>query len=245
MFEKLKDIVELYKNKKISNLVLEKEISMAMASNIDIDADVVDPVSATSNITFGVALLPDKINGKFRLKMVIDKRIFDSRMADSSTLTRMLLENFKHREAVLSEFNKLLKKDVSLLEKSSIYISLLKIYKTSLEINRKICNEYPEILRILPTIETLDADIEMMEKDEISLAQKIEKLVNDGFLPQPFRAFAERVEELCRVELEKYVAQSDKPTMNKEYDILRGIADPPYNNNYKTTEIPYNYIPRN
>lgn len=245
MFEKLKDIVELYKNKKISNLVLEKEISMAMASNIDIDADIVDPVSATSNITFGVALLPDKINGKFRLRMVIDKRIFDSRMADSSTLTRMLLENFKHREAVLSEFNKLLKKDVSLLEKSSIYVSLLRIYKTSLEINRRVCNEYPEILRILPTVETLDADIEMMEKDEISLAQKIEKLVNDGFLPQPFRTFAERVEELCRVELEKYVAQSDKPTMNKEYDILRGIADPPYNNNYKTTEIPYNYIPRN
>jgi hypothetical protein len=109
-------------------------------------------------------------------------------------------------ESVLSEFNKLLKKDISLLEKSSIYVSLLKIYKTSLEINRKACVEYPEILRILPTVETLDADIEMLEKDDTSLAQKIEKLINDGFLPQPFRVFAERVEELCRVELEKYVA---------------------------------------
>ena len=92
MFEKLRDIIELYKNKKVSQLVLEKEIMMAMSCNIDIDVDVCDSVAATTNVTFGIAVLPDKRDGRFSLKVIIDKTIFENRMLDSTTIARMLLE---------------------------------------------------------------------------------------------------------------------------------------------------------
>ena len=182
MYEKLHDIVELYKNKKVSKLVLEKEIMLAMACNIDIDVSVCEPVMATSNITFGVAMLPDKRNGRFCLKVLVDNRIFDNRMLSSGAITRMLLENFKHREAILSEFNKLLKKEMIFIDYSAIYSTLLRIYKVSLMINRAACAEFSEVLRILPTVERLDEDLNMLDKSDISLEQKKEQLRADGFL---------------------------------------------------------------
>jgi hypothetical protein len=49
-------------------------------------------------------------------------------------------------------------------------------------INRAACAEFPEVLRILPTVERLDEDLNMLDKSDISLEQKKEQLRADGFL---------------------------------------------------------------
>lgn len=245
MFEKLRDIIELYKNKKVSQLVLEKEIMMAMSCNIDIDVDLCDSVSATTNVTFGIAVLPDKRDGRFSLKVIIDKIIFENRMLDSTTIARMLLENFKHREAFLSEFNKLIKKDLVSIDYSEIFITLLRIYKISLKINRAVCSDYPEVLRIFPLTQKVDEDIDMLLTGTGGIEEKKEKLITDGLLNKEFIKFANRVEEIRKQAIPMLDISYDKPTENLEYNLLKSIADPPYNDNYKTTEIPYNYIPRN
>ena len=245
MFEKLRDIIELYKNKKVSQLVLEKEIMLAMSCNIEVEVNVCDPVTATSNITFGIAILPDKRDNRFSLKVIIDKRIFENRMLDSTTIARMLLENFKHRETILSEFNKLLKKDLVNISYSDIFTTLLKIYRISLQITRDVCSDYPEVLRILPLVSKVDEDVEMLNSGSLSLEEKKEKLITDGLLNDDFLKFAKRVEEIRRSVIPTPDEHSyDKPTENLEYNVLKAITDPPYNDNYKTTEIPYNYIPR-
>ena len=245
MYEKLHEIVELYKNKKVSKLVLEKEIMLAMACNIDVEAIVTAPIMASTNITYGVAMLPDKRNGRFSLKVLIDNRIFENRMLSSGAIARMILENFKNREQILSEFNKLLKKDIVFIDYTTIYTTLLRIYRISLMINRATCAEFPEVLRILPTVEKLDQDINMLENGEMSLEQKKEQLRVDGFLCQDFIDFANRVEEIRNKNVITVdLSNADAPIENAEYDNIKSYCNPPYDDNYKVTQIPYDYIPR-
>jgi hypothetical protein len=251
----LAQMIELYKSGKISELALEKELTLAFAeavAPVDILVKIIknDGVG-TSGRTFGVTSLPETAGTKNRVTIIVDNESIKNVLSPKDVLTLIALEA-KDIQNTLKEYSKFIIKhtgsEVSVLKTLELFLELR---KESIERLRDNLNELYEKLLENKTIvseEDLDKELEKLESTTDRLDVVIEHLIVTDALP---KLFVEKAQELARtltgisnqekIDDTNFKIAHEEPVMNQFQQQRRALSDGTYQKPGK--KIAYDYKP--
>lgn len=223
--ENLENVVNLYRNGKITQYVLEKELTNAVQGIIPASVKIVKDPGST-NTTFGIATVPNKSGKIFSVEYLIDYNAINGFLTVKENL-ELLFRETRNTQKILSAYAKFLaiKKGME-IPYSEAVIFFLGLYKMTLlnfseELRTKLLS-----LKSLPEIRKIEEEIEKLENGTEKVEIVLERLIVEDLVP---KEFIEAAKELSRSTINtsyEPVEKSDpeKPTFNKEYEKTKSFS---------------------
>jgi len=241
----LENLIKLYKENKINEYVLEKELTLSVQKNVRCSVKIIEDIIGSTNSTFGITSLPEKKNGILYITYLIDKALIKNFLSEEEVLT-FLFNEIKNTQTIFSYFTKFLieKKDTEISLRESI-IFFLNIYFISLKAIPENIKEKLYELKALPSYETLKNEVDALNNEEEPLEEIIEKLKINDTIPNIFLEEAKKISEESLKQEEPIIVdlnlETAALTTNKNFDRIASYSSNAYNNLKR--EIPYDYYP--
>jgi hypothetical protein len=253
--EELVMMLDLYKQGKITISAMELELTKAAVEKTGqetVQVKIVQEVDATTNTTFGVVSLPEKIGEKLLLTVIIDKDAITNLLSPAEVVDIMCVE-IESYQKTLREYSKFLKsKDENEMSISDALLFFLGLYKDSIG---RIEEKHPEVFkrlresRTIQSVQSLESEVKALEDGSEPL-MIIERLTLGKKMPQ---RFVEVAKELAKVSKDDITTTSkvplfyrdDEPVMNQFYQQRRALSDGTYDiEKNKSQIIDHKYVPK-
>lgn len=242
----LENLIKLYKEEKITQYVLEKELTLAVQKNVRCSVKIEDDIKKNTNTTFGITTLPELKNKNLYATYIIDKNLIKNFLTEEEVLL-FLFNEVKNTQNILSALSRFTneKKDMEITVRDALQL-FLRIFSISLNNIPLILKEKFSQLKALSTFEDIRQIIIELENDDIELEEIIEKLKTKDLIPH---LFIEKAKELSVKSLKGEDASlsidltfdKSAPLYNVQADRIKEITSNSYDN--LKSEISHDYYP--
>jgi len=242
----LENLIKLYKEQKITQYVLEKELTQAVQKNVRCSVKIEDDIKKNTNTTFGITTLPELKNKNLYATYLIDKNLIQNFLTEEEILL-FLFNETRNTQNILSALTRFCneKKDMEMTVRDVLQL-FLRIYSISLNNIPLILKEKFSQLNVLSTFEDVRQIIIDLENDDIDLEEIIEKIKTKDIIPH---LFIEKAKELSRKSLKgdedsisvDLTFDKSMPIYNAQADRIKEITSNSYDN--LKSEISYDYYP--
>jgi hypothetical protein len=248
----LAQLIELYKVDKITEHAIEKELSMRLqelAGPVEIMVKIVEDKQSNTNVTFGVATLPEFGLDRAKVTIVVEKNTIKTLFTSQEVLLILVNEIIEVQKILkkYSEFNiKFVGTEITLDITLRFYLEL---YKHTLE---NIHSKLPEISKkirekkFMASPEEIDEEIAMIDSANERMDMIIERLKVKDHLPEVFIQAAMDLVKEIRASYSggngAEIIDPEKPSMNTFRGKALALSDRTYTN-IKGKEISPFYKP--
>ena len=238
-------LIRFYKEDKITEHVLEQELTMKLSGAKKIIFDIISDKKSSPSSTFGLALLPYEDCGIIKGKMLIDKAVFN--IYEPAEILKMLdleLSNYQQR---ISKFYRFIKKHENPPVSESL-VFFLKLYKETLITIKSLDFNKISKAGILPKEDTIDELIKSAESGECPLHELIERISVSDVLPNQIIDAAKNLSDhlngavVIRV-VENGEDVNDLPSINMYHSKIQSVCTSTYGGYPFSTPIKHNYTP--
>jgi hypothetical protein len=256
--ETLVNIINFYKQSKITKSSAELELSKAVSESIGqedvVQVKIIEEKDASTNSTFGIVSMPEKTGERIHLSILIDKDALSNLMTPEEILSIMEgeLENY---QKILKDYSKFIKSkgetELSISDTLSFFLGL---YKDSLERLSKNQKELYEKLRsslTIQSVESIDSEIKAIESGNFDLATIFERLLLSKKMPQEFEKAAKAIASITHNSISQtskipLFYRDEEPVMNQFYQQRKALSDGTYDIEKKgrSQKIEHNYLPK-
>jgi hypothetical protein len=256
--ETLVNIINFYKQSKITKssaeLELSKSVSEAIGQDDVVQVRIVEEKDSSTNSTFGIVSMPEKTGERVHLSLLIDKDALMNLMSPEEILA-LLETELEDYQKILKDYSKFLKsKGENELTVSDTLSFFLNLYKDSLERFSKAHKEVYQKLRDLSTIQSvasIESEIKAIESGNFELSTIFERLLLSKKMPQEFEKAAKSLTNISHNNLSQtskvpLFYKDEEPVMNQFYQQRRSLSDGTFDIEKKgrSTKIEHNYLPK-
>jgi hypothetical protein len=256
--EALVNIINFYKQSKITRNSAELELSKAVSETIGQDdvvqVKIIEEKDSSTNSTFGIVSLPEKTGERVHISILIDKDAVMNLMSPEEILA-LLETELDEYQTVLKDYSKFLKsKGENELSVSDTLVFFLGLYKDSLERFSKSHKEVYDRLRNLSTIQSaasIESEIKAIESGNFELSTISERLLLSKKMPHEFEKAAKALASISQNNISQtskipLFYRDEEPVMNQFYQQRRALSDGTFDIEKKgrSSKIEHNYLPK-
>ena len=237
-------LIRFYKEGKITEHVLEQELTMKLSGAKKLMFDIVSDKKSAASSTFGLAVLPYEDCGMIKGKMLIDNAVFN--IYEPVEILKMIdleLSNYQQR---IAKFYKFIKKHENPPVSESLAF-FLKLYKETLVTIKSLDFNKISKAGILPKEEVVDDLIKSADSGECPY-ELIERISVGDVLPSQIVDAAKKLsDDLNNVVMMRVVENgedvNDLPSMNMYHNKIMSVCTSTYGGYPFSNPIKHDYLP--
>jgi len=250
----LAQMIELYKEDKITAYSLQKELMLAAKKAVftgaSIIVEIIPNAGSATNSTFGVATLPS-IGQTASLKILIDKNAIDN-IFSSEDMVKVFVVEAMNAQKILKSYSRFniehSNEDVTVADTLEAFLEIFAIsidafYEKLPELAKKLKER-----KVYPCKEDINDAMAQIRLGEERLDQIMETLVVKNTLPTMFVKYAKELaikirKQYKNMETYKAAFSTDTPELNAYEKQRKAVSDGTYDEKMKGQTIDPNYIP--
>ena len=245
MHNEIISLIRFYKEDKITEHVLEQELTMKLSGAKKLIFDIVSDKKSSTASTFGIAVLPYEDCGMIKGKFLIDKAVFN--IYEPTEILKMInieLSNYQQR---ISKFYRFIKKHENPPVSESL-VFFLELYRDTLATITTLDFNKLSKAGILPKEDVINSLIKTADSNELSLHELIEKISVSDVIPAQIIEAAKNLSDHLNDAVVMRVVENgddvnDLPSVNMYHSKIQSVCTSTYGGYPYSTQIKHNYLP--
>lgn len=244
MHNEIISLIRFYKEDKITEHVLEQELTMKLSGAKKLTFDIISEKKCSPSATFGIAVLPYEDCGMIKGTMLIDRAVFN--IYEPVEILKMIeleLGNYQQR---ISKFYRFIKKHENPPVSESL-VFFLNLYKETLSTIKSLDFNKISKAGILPKEEAVDELIKAADSGDCPIHELIERINVSDTIPSKIvdaaKNLSDHLNDAVTIRVVENGDVNDLPSVNMYHSKIMSHCTSTYGGYHHSTPIKHNYVP--